>query len=134
MVNTWKTRIPTGRVKVPVSVANDGPNPWSGTVRLSLIRTGTNLSKIGALFEPPQTQAEIDKRIVGQWQKNLDDVPVSQQGEAVFDVIIPEAGKYHLIAEITGLDGQPVRSWRDFASTGDPMGAPSPAPGTSTNR
>jgi len=122
MVNNWKTKIPTGRVKVTVSVANDGPNPWSGMVRLSLLRAGENLSKIGALFEPPETQAEIDKRIVRQWQKNLNNVLVSRQGEAVFDAVIPEAGNYHFMAEITGLDGQPVRSWRDFVSTGDPVG------------
>jgi hypothetical protein len=134
MVNHWKTKIPAGSVKVPVSVANDGPDPWSGTVRLSLVRAGDNLSKIGALFEPPETQAEIDKRIVRQWHQTLQNVSVSQQGEAVFDVIIPEAGNYHFMAEITGLDGQPVRSWRDFVSTGDPMGASPPAPGTSNNR
>jgi len=123
MVNSWQTKIPTGRLKVPVSVANDGPSPWSGTVRLSLIRAGENLSKMGALFEPPQGQAEIDQRIVRQWHETLHEVPVSQQGEAVFDVIIPEAGNYHFVAEITGLDGQPVRSWRDFVSTGDPVDA-----------
>ncbi len=134
MVNLWKTRIVTGGVKVPVSVANDGPHPWSGAVRLSLIRAGDNLSKIGALFEPPQTQAEIDQQTVRQWQTNLRDVPVSQQGETVFDVIIPGPGNYHLMAEITGLDGKPVRSWRDFVGTGDPVGASSPAPQTSNNR
>jgi len=51
MVNNWKTKIPTGRLKVSVSVANDGPNPWSGMVRLSLLRAGKNLSKIGALLQ-----------------------------------------------------------------------------------
>lgn len=134
MVNLWKTRIVTGGVKVPVSVANDGPHPWSGAVRLSLIRAGDNLSKIGALFEPPQTQAEIDQQTVRQWQTNLRDVPVSQQGETVFDVIIPGPGNYHLMAEITGLDGQPVRTWRDFVATGDPVGAPSPSRKNSNNR
>jgi hypothetical protein len=133
MVNHWKTKIPAGSVKVPVSVANDGPHPWSGLVRLSLIRAGDNLWKIGAFFKPPETQAEIDQRIVRQWQKTLNNVPVSQQGEAVFDVIIPEAGNYHFMAEITGLDGQPVRSWRDFVSTGDPMGTQPPTPQSSTN-
>jgi len=120
MVNNWKTKLPTGRVKVSVSVANDGPTPWSGTVRLSLIRAGKNLSKMGALFEPPGGESAINKQTVRQWQKNLNKVPVSQQGEAVFDVVIPEAGNYHFMAEVTGLDGQPVRSWRDFVSTAQP--------------
>jgi len=120
MVDLWKTKIPTGRLNVSVSVANDGPSPWSGTVRLSLIRAGENLSKMGALFEPPQGQAEIDQRIVRQWQQDLNEVAVSQQGEAVFDAVIPEPGNYHFMAEITGLDGQPVRSWRDFVSTAQP--------------
>ena len=128
MVDNWKTKLPTGRRKVSVSVANDGLGPWSGTVSLSLIRAGENLFKMGALFQPPETQAEIDQRTVHQWKQDLNDVPVSQQGEAVFDVVIPEAGNYHFMAEITGLDGKPVRSWRDFVSTGDPVGAPSPAP------
>jgi hypothetical protein len=80
MVNFWRTRIPAGRLKVPVSVANDGPGPWSGTVRLSLIRAGKNLSKMGALFEPPETQAEIDHRTVRQWQKTLENVPAGDTG------------------------------------------------------
>lgn len=131
MVDFWKSAIPTGRQTVSVSVANDGPAPWSGTVRLSLIRAGENLFKMGALFEPPETQAEIDQRTVHQWKQDFHKAPVSQQGEAVFDVVIPEAGNYHFMAEITGLDGKPVRSWRDFVSTGDPVGVPSPAARTS---
>jgi hypothetical protein len=134
MVDKWKTKLPTGRRKISVSVANDGPAPWSGTVSLSLIRAGENLFKMGALFEPPETQAEIEQRTVHQWKQDLHDVPVSGQGEAVFDVVIPEAGNYHFMAEITGLDGQPVRSWRDFVSTGDPVGASSPAPGISNKK
>jgi hypothetical protein len=89
---------------------------------------------MGALFEPPETQAEINKQTVHQWKQDLHDVPVSRQGEAVFDVVIPEAGNYHFMAEITGLDGQPVRSWRDFVCTGDPVTASSPAVRTSNNR
>jgi hypothetical protein len=134
VVNHWKTRIPTGSVKVPVSVANDGPRPWSGTVRLSLMRAGDNLSKMGALFEPPETRADIDEHTVRQWHQALHDVPVSRQGEAVLDVIIPGEGNYHFMAEITGLDGQPVRSWRDFVSTGEPVDTPSPAAQTSSNQ
>ena len=134
MVDNWNSKLPTGRRRVSVSVANDGHGPWSGTVSLSLVRAGKNLFKMGALFEPPETQAEIDQRTVHQWKQDLHDVPVSRQGEAVFDVVIPEAGNYHFMAEITGLDGKPVRSWRDFVSTGDPVGASSPAPGISNKK
>lgn len=134
MVDHWKSTLPTGRRNVAVSVANDGPAPWSGTVSLSLMRAGQNLFKMGALFEPPETQAEIDQRTVRQWTQDLNDVRVSRQGEAVFDVVIPEPGNYHFMAEITGVDGQPVRSWRDVVSAGGPVGVPTPAPRNADNR
>jgi NADPH-dependent 2,4-dienoyl-CoA reductase/sulfur reductase-like enzyme len=55
-------------------------------------------------------------------------------GSEMKELFLPEAGNYHFLAEITGLEGQPVRSWRDFVSTGDPVGAPSPGRRTSSNR
>lgn len=116
MVDQWSTTIaPGSALEVPVSVSNDSPKPWSGEIRLRLLRAGKNHAKTSTFFEPPADDAALEKQIISRWQQKIGPVPLNQQRIATFTVPVPaEPGHFQVMAEITGEDGKPVRSWRDF--------------------
>ena len=120
MVDHWATQAaPGGTLTVPVSIANDGKKPWSGEVRLRLVRaTGPNLSKSSALFTAPADDTALEAATLARWQHKLGPVALTAQQSHTFTISVPaEPGAFHLLAEITGADGAPVRSWRDFKTT-----------------
>lgn len=120
MVDHWATKVAPGKpLTVPVSIANDGKKPWSGEVRLRLLRaTGPNLSKTSALFTAPADDAALKAATLASWQHTLGPIALTAQQSHTFTVAVPaEPGNFHLVAEITGEDGTPVRSWRDFKTT-----------------
>jgi len=119
MVDHWATQIAPGtQLAVPVSIANDCRKPWTGEVRLHLLRAGKNLTKTSALFEPPADDAALKQATLITRQQNIGPVALTQQKSVTFTIPVPaEPGHFHLMAEITGEDGTPVRSWRDFKTT-----------------
>jgi hypothetical protein len=119
MVDHWATKVETGiTLTVPVSISNDGKKPWSGEVRLRLVRaTGPNLSKTSAFFTAPADDAALEAATLASWTHTLGPIALTAQQSHAFTVPVPaEPGNYHLVAEITGEDGTPVRSWRDFTT------------------
>jgi hypothetical protein len=124
MVDHWATNVEAGKtLTVPVSIANDGTRPWSGEVRLRLVlATGPNLSKSSALFTAPANDAALEAATITSWTQKLGPVALTAQQSHAFTVPVPaEPGNYHLVAEITGEDGTPVRSWRDLQSIKEPQ-------------
>jgi hypothetical protein len=119
MVDHWATKVEAGAtLTVPVSISNDGKKPWSGEVRLRLVRaTGPNLSKTSTLFTAPADDAALEAATIASWTLSLGPIALTAQQCRAFTVAVPaEPGNYHLVAEITGEDGTPVRSWRDFTT------------------
>jgi len=94
MVDFYADKIDAGATRsIPVVVINDLDETWSGPVVLR-VRSGKK-----CIFEMKQSCS------------------VEQLGDArlTFDVKFPaQAGEYTVEAELTGLDGDPVRSVRDF--------------------
>lgn len=119
MVDHWPTQLAAGgSTEVPVSVSNDGSAAWAGEVRLFLLRAGRNLARTSAFFEPPAHDAALQAQTLLHRQQPVGTVPVAQQRSVSFTVALPaEPGHFQLMAEITGVDGRPVRSWRDFKTT-----------------
>lgn len=97
MVDFWREDCLVGETRpVSVVVINDLETPWHGPVTLRLLRDGQTLAT--------QTQ----------------DGQVEPWGRAVlpFSIAIPrELGRCELVAELSGADGQPVRSVRAFQVT-----------------
>ncbi len=94
MVDFWRDEGKAGKQKVNVYVINDLPRQWKGEVTLSLLSGERVLS----------TSTRHVK--VDAWQAS----------PFAFVVDFPKApGSYQLVAELTGVDGKPVRSLRDFA-------------------
>jgi hypothetical protein len=119
MVDHWATKVEAGAtLTVPVSISNDGKKPWSGEVRLRLVRaTGPNLSKTSTLFTAPADDAALEAATLASWTQSLGPIALTAQQCHAFTVAVPaEPGNYHLVAEITGEDGTSVRSWRDLTS------------------
>jgi hypothetical protein len=51
-------------------------------------------------------------------QQNIGPIALTQQKTTSFTIPVPaEPGHFYLMAEITGEDGKPVRSWRDFKTS-----------------
>jgi hypothetical protein len=119
MVDHWATQVAPGtQLNVPVSIANDSPQAWSGEVRLHLLRAGRNLAKTSALFEPPADEGALHQATILTQRQNLSTVALMEQKSITFTIPVPaEPGHFHLMAEITGESGTPVRSWRDFKTS-----------------
>jgi hypothetical protein len=115
-VDHWATQVKPGvTLTVPVSIANDGSSPWRGAVRLHLLRAGRNFARNSALFAPPAAEGALKQATHDAQEQIIGPVPLSQQGRANFTLVVPTApGHFQLMAEITGDEAQPVRSWRDF--------------------
>jgi hypothetical protein len=96
MIDFWNDRIPEneGKVaKIPVVIINDLDKPWKGKITFRLKKDGQTI------FEMAQDG----------------EVQPYQTSPVVFDISQPkELGKYRWEAELTGIDGTPVTSVRDF--------------------
>ena len=94
MIDYWKDRPVHGtKVRVPVILTNDLDQPWRGPVILRLQRGNQYVVRVrneGRLLSCSRGQATVDFPIV--WPEQL--------------------GPYTLEAQLTGADGEPVRSVR----------------------
>lgn len=97
MIDFWSDELPAGAAKtqaVPVVVINDLDTPWSGPVRLRLLRDGKVLSEQSRDARVPPLGREV----------------------VAFETTLPgEPGRYELVAELRGADGAAVQSLRDLA-------------------
>lgn len=108
------TAKPGKSLTVPVAIANDSLNDWSGTVTVAVLKGERNLLTKGVLLLPPAEDAEIQKRKVAEWTVQ-GRAAVGERREIPVNITMPSApGLYLLMAEVTSEDGKPVRSWRDL--------------------
>ncbi len=112
MVDFWADRIrPDIPALVPVHVVNDLYTDWRGPVVLRVMKGDSVLSE----------------------QSRELHVPALGDGSVDFRVrVSPDSGRFRLVAEIRGADGEPVRSLRDVAIGEPPEQGIRPLPATVT--
>lgn len=95
-INFWKDKLlPQSQSRIPVVLINDLEQSWNGQVTLRLKGTGNGAPQIER-----KQQAKLD---------------AFGQAALEFEITWPEScGRYTLEAELSGADGQPVRSVREM--------------------
>jgi len=100
ILDFWAEEVSAGlETKIPVIVLNDAAQSWSGRVRLLVLHHNAPLTA----QEQNCSVAELGNQVL------------------TFSLKLPEKpGKYDLVAELTGLDGNPVRSVRQIQILPEP--------------
>lgn len=95
MLDYWGQDLTPGQTrKFEVVVLNDRYDPWEGPVALRLVRAGQTLA-----------EKSVPVRVS----------PVGRAAAGIELSVPKEPGAYEFIAELSGPDGKPVRSVREFA-------------------